>query len=147
MHDFDTQFEVFYDGECPLCRKEIEMIRGKDKRNRLCLTDISVDGFHLEGYSNETLMREIHGRRADGSFVKGVEVFREIYDRIGFSSFVSPTRLPIVRHLLDLGYWLFAKLRFAHAMHRAKKKSKRLCDSECELKPGERSHEHSTKVV
>ena len=147
MHHLDTQFEVFYDGECPLCRKEIEMIRGKDKHNSLCLTDISVDGFQLEGYSHETLMREIHGRRPDGSFVTGVEVFREIYDRIGFSSFVAPTRLPVISHMFDLGYWFFAKLRFAHAMRRAKKKSRKLCDAACDPKSIERPHEHSGKVV
>lgn len=130
-----SKFEVFFDGKCPLCRREIDMIRRKDKQNKLLLTDISVPGFELPGHSMKRLMQEIHGRNPDGSFVTGVEVFRQIYDRIGFGMLVTPTRFPVVRQLLGLAYWGFAKLRYAHAMHRAKRYLEESCDSEaCELK-------------
>lgn len=116
------RFEVFFDGECPLCKREIDMVRRMDKQGKLILTDIADPGFKPPGLELDTLMREIHGRRSDGSFVIGVEVFREIYSRVGYRPLVAPTRWPIVRHVLNLGYWGFAKLRYWHAMHRAKKK-------------------------
>ena len=124
-----SKFEVFFDGECPLCRREIDMIRRKDKRDVLLLTDISAQGFELEGFTQSELMKEIHGRKADGSFVKGVEVFRQIYRRLGFERTVRATRFPLIKHVLNFGYWIFAKLRYAHAMHRAKRQAKIGCDS------------------
>ncbi len=33
MPSTNDQFEVFYDGKCPLCRREIEMVRRKDKES------------------------------------------------------------------------------------------------------------------
>lgn len=136
MPSLPNQFEVFFDGECPLCKREMDMVKKKDKENQLLLTDISADGFNLSGYSMETLMREIHGRKSDGTFVTGVEVFREIYERIGFGFLVKPTRLPIVRQVLSLGYLGFAKLRFAMAMRRAKKLTQAKCSSDgCEVSP------------
>ncbi|MFK7767096.1 MAG: thiol-disulfide oxidoreductase DCC family protein [Mariniblastus sp.] len=117
------KFEVLYDGQCPLCKREIDMIRRKDKRGQLILTDIASAEFTPTDRTLDQLMREIHGRNEDGSYVTGVEVFRQIYSRLGFGFVVSPTRLPVIRHLLDLGYTIFAKLRFWHAMHRMKKAS------------------------
>jgi len=63
-------------------------------------------------------MREIHGRHADGTFVIGVEVFREIYTRIGWGKLVLPTRVPGVSWILDRFYNFFAKLRYRSAMKR-----------------------------
>lgn len=115
-------FEVFFDGQCPLCNREIEMVRRKDKLGRLQLTDISKADYQpVMGIDLEDLMKEIHGRYADGSFVTGVEVFREIYDRIGFGWLVSISRLPVLRQLLDLAYRVFAYFRFRHALARMKR--------------------------
>ena len=37
-------FEVFYDGECPLCMREIRMLRRMDRRGRIRFTDIAAPG-------------------------------------------------------------------------------------------------------
>ncbi|MEZ6044946.1 MAG: DCC1-like thiol-disulfide oxidoreductase family protein [Planctomycetaceae bacterium] len=34
--------DVFFDGECPLCRREIEMIRSRDKSGKLGFVDIAA---------------------------------------------------------------------------------------------------------
>lgn len=113
-----NRFEVFYDGKCPLCKREIDMIRRKDKQGTLLLTDIASDDFVPTDRSLETLMRQIHGRYPDGTYVVGVDVFREIYTRLGFSGWVAPTRWFGIRHVMDLFYRFFAYLRFRHALHR-----------------------------
>ena len=147
------RFEVFFDGGCPLCRREIEMIQRKDHSQRLILTDISRPEFDSETHSMKTLMSEIHGRRSDGKYVKGVEVFREIYDRLGYSWLVSFSRLPLIRNVLDLGYRIFAKLRFLHAQHRMKKSnmvSGKDCGSgKCGVKPVQstRANHHTHPFV
>ena len=107
------EVEVFYDSDCPLCRKEIAMIRWLDRRNRVLLTDIAAPDFKPDelGKSFDDLMAEIHGRLPNGDWLVGVEVFRRIYQAIGFGFFVWPTRLPIIRQMLELAYRWFAKNR------------------------------------
>ena len=115
-------FEVFFDGQCPLCKREIEMVRRKDKLGLLRLTDISTAEYQtLAGKELIDLMKEIHGRYADGTLVTGVEVFREIYRRIGFGWLVSVSRLPVLKQLLDVAYCVFAYFRFRHASARLKR--------------------------
>ena len=118
-------FEVFYDSHCPMCKSEIEMIRRKDKRLQMKLTDISAVDFDAAqtGRTLDELMREIHGRYADGSVIVGVEVFREIYSRLGFGFLVKPTRWAIVRWTMDVAYRLFASIRYRAALKRFNKGS------------------------
>jgi predicted DCC family thiol-disulfide oxidoreductase YuxK len=115
------KFEVFFDGQCPLCKREIDFIKKKDRTGQLLLTDISSDEFVEADVPLERLMREIHGKLPNGDYVTGVEVFRQIYQRVGFGGLVSTSRFPIIRHLLDLGYRAFAFLRFKHAVRRMNK--------------------------
>ena len=107
------QVEVFYDGECPLCMREIRMLMRKDRAQRIQFTDIAAPGFDAAalGTDQATLMARIHGRQADGTWIEGVEVFRQLYAAIGFRRLVAVTRLPGLSHLLRLGYHLFAKNR------------------------------------
>lgn len=121
-HDQET-FEVFYDSHCPLCRREIDMIRNKDKRALMKLTDIADPNFDPSstGKSLDELMREIHGRYADGELVVGVDVFRAIYRRLGLGWLVKPTTLPVVRWGMDRCYDFFARLRYRSALKRYNK--------------------------
>lgn len=108
-----NRFEVFFDGACPLCKREIDTLRRLDRKQRVRFTDISdanFDGSDV-GVGFDTLMARIHGRMPDGSLVEGVEVFRQIYARVGFSPLVMLTRIPGISHGLDLAYRIFAKNR------------------------------------
>lgn len=107
-------FEVFFDGECPLCVREIGMLKRLDRHGRIRFTDIAAPGFETNdlGVPYETLMARIHGRALeDGELVEGVEVFRRLYDAVGLGPVVALTRLPGVRGALDVGYRWFAKNR------------------------------------
>ena len=82
------------------------------------LIDISQPRFDAEretGVPHVELMRRIHGRTADGRLVVGVEVFRRIYTRLGFTRAARISRLPIVRALLTAAYEAFAVARFRWA--------------------------------
>ena len=106
-------FEVFFDGDCPLCRREIRLIRYVDRKNRIVFTDIASDAFVAEtiGLSYEELMDFIHGREVDGSLVRGVEVFRRICEELGLPIVASISRWSIFSRLLDAGYKVFARNR------------------------------------
>lgn len=106
-------FEVFFDGDCPLCRREVGLLRRLDRRHRICFTDIAAPGFDGGGLglAQDVLMARIHGRKADGTVVEGVEVFRQLYAAVGFGALVAVTRLPPLSWLLDAGYRWFSQNR------------------------------------
>jgi len=105
--------EVFFDGDCPLCTKEIAFVRRLDKKSRVLFTDIASPGFDAAsiGRTQDDLMARIQARTADGTFIDGVEVFRQMYAAVGLSPLVTLTRLPGITQLLDAGYQWFAKNR------------------------------------
>ena len=109
----DRDVEVYFDGECPLCVKEINMLRRLDKRQRIRFVDISDARFSPQslGTTYEKLMSQIQARLPDGSFISGVEVFRRLYGAVGFRRLVRASRWPGVSHVLDFGYERFAKNR------------------------------------
>lgn len=77
------QVQVFYDGACPLCVREIKLLRWLDRKHNICFTDISAADFCASGYGKtpDQFMDEIHGR------------------------------LPGISHALNFGYQVFAKNR------------------------------------
>ncbi len=105
--------EVFYDGDCPLCSREIRMLRRRDRRGRIRFVDIAAPDFDpaSTGRTWEALMDRIHGRLPDGTMIEGVEVFRRLYAAAGFRTLVWCSRLPGIAQLLGLAYRLFAKNR------------------------------------
>jgi predicted DCC family thiol-disulfide oxidoreductase YuxK len=108
-----TLFEVFFDGDCPLCMREISLLRRLDRRRRIRFTDIADPAFDPSptGKTYAQLMDAICGRMPDGRLVEGVEVFRQLYAAVGLGPVVALTRLPGISHLLDVGYHLFARNR------------------------------------
>lgn len=111
MSTFDI--EVYYDGACPMCSREIRLLRRLDRRQRIRFVDIAAAEFEAKtlGVSQQALMERIHGRLPDGTLLEGVEVFRRLYAAVGFRWIVSLTRLPGVASLLDAAYSWFARRR------------------------------------
>jgi predicted DCC family thiol-disulfide oxidoreductase YuxK len=107
------EFEVFFDGECPLCAREIRFLKRLDRNKRIRFVDIAAAEFDAAevGISWQDLMDRIHGRLPDGTIVTGVEVFRKLYAAVGFGRLVWITRTPGIRHVLDFVYEQFAKNR------------------------------------
>jgi len=124
-------FEIFYDGACPLCRREMEMWKRKDHRGRVRFTDIADPAFNpaTTGLTFDQLMAELHGRLVTGQVTRGVETFRQLLLALGYRWPVKLSRWPGVRQLLDIGYGIFARNRLRLTGR---------CESECRL-PGSES--------
>jgi predicted DCC family thiol-disulfide oxidoreductase YuxK len=107
------EIEVFFDGGCPLCLREIHFLKRRDRQGKILFTDIDAADFRPETYGKtyDELMAKMHGRLPDGTWITGVEVFRRLYSAIGFGPLVTLTRLPIISQIMDLGYHVFAKNR------------------------------------
>lgn len=105
--------EVFFDGDCPLCLREVKLLRWLDRNDRIRFTDIAVSDFDPARYEKSMgeFMDEIQGRLPDGQWIVGVEVFRRLYAAVGFGPLVWVTRCPGISHGLELGYRVFAKNR------------------------------------
>ena len=99
----DFEIEVFHDGACPLCAREVRMLRRRDRQARFDASQAGV--------SWEDLMARIHGRLPDGTIIDGPEVFRRMYAAVGFRRLVALSRWPGVAALVDLAYGVFAKNR------------------------------------
>jgi predicted DCC family thiol-disulfide oxidoreductase YuxK len=109
--DFDI--EVFFDGGCPLCTREMNLLRRWDRHHKIRFTDILSPDFRCEatGKSHDELMARIHGRLPDGSLIEGVEVFRRLYAAVGFGWIVAVTRWFGISQLMNSGYRIFASNR------------------------------------
>ena len=103
--------ELFYDGACPICSREVRFLKRRDAAQQICFTDIADVDCERLGVSYDRLMQRIHARLPDGSFVEGVEVFRHAYGILGFQRCVAVSRWAVVRWLLDKMYVLFARYR------------------------------------
>lgn len=104
---------VYFDGACPLCTREVNMIRRRALNGDISFVDIAASSFSATdvGISHSRLMAEIHGRLPDGELIRGVEVFRQMYARIGYAAPVTVSRIWGIRHLLELAYRIWAKNR------------------------------------
>lgn len=111
------QINLLYDGECPLCVWEVEMLKRKDKgRGLVKFTDIADDSYSPEengGVDYATAMGRIHAVMADGTIIKNVEVFRRVYRALGAGWVYAPTGWPVVGPLVDWVYGLWAQWRLA----------------------------------
>lgn len=104
---------VYFDGECPICRREIDLMKILNRSQRLGFIDFSTSEYRPtdQGLSQCDLGRAIHARWSDGTFITGVEVFREMWEAIGFGLLSRLSRRPLINALLVKGYAWFAKNR------------------------------------
>jgi predicted DCC family thiol-disulfide oxidoreductase YuxK len=105
--------ELFFDGACPLCSREVKWLQRFDRNARIVFTDISARGFDPAplGVTQDDLLARIHARLPDGRMIEGVEVFRRAYTAIGLGPLVNLSRLPGVNALLERAYAVFARNR------------------------------------
>lgn len=122
--EFDI--EVFFDGECPICRREIAWLQRLDRRERIRFTDIAPLGpdDSIDNVSWADLMAEIHGRLPDGHWIKGVEVFRQLYAAVGFGPLVRVSRWVGIDQTLEAAYAAFARRRLRWTNR---------CDTKCRV--------------
>jgi len=104
---------VFFDGACPLCARENALMKRLNKRRLLVFCDFSRPDYGAVsiGFCPSELGRVIHARWADGSVITGVEVFRAMWEAIGFGAFAAFSRLPLIEPLVMRAYAWFARNR------------------------------------
>lgn len=105
---------VFYDGECPLCRREIAHYRRRRGADRLLWIDITQDAGTLaaNGLRKEDAMARLHVRDAAGAWHTGAHGFVELWSHLpAYSWLARLLRLLRLAPLLDAVYDRFARWR------------------------------------
>jgi len=104
---------LYYDGDCPLCAREIRVLRRRAAAQRLQLVDIAAAGFDPAplGVSQAQLQQRLHARFADGQWVSGLDATFWSWCAAGLGRWAAPLRWPLSRPLLELVYRLFCRLR------------------------------------
>jgi predicted DCC family thiol-disulfide oxidoreductase YuxK len=104
---------VFFDGACPVCVREIALMRRLDRRRRLVWCDFSRPDYDTASIniSPAELGRVIHARWADGNVITGVEVFRAMWEAVGLGFLARLSRLWLVEPLVLRAYAWFARNR------------------------------------
>jgi predicted DCC family thiol-disulfide oxidoreductase YuxK len=111
------KIKLLYDGECPLCLREVNFLQQRDAgRGLIAFVDIADDRYSPEdngGIDYGTAMGRIHALLPDGTRLQNLEVFRRIYDTLGIGWIYAVTQLPIIGALADKIYGLWANWRLA----------------------------------
>ena len=109
------ELTILYDGACPLCLREVRVLRGP-LGARLGFVDIDASDYEPAdhgGIDYRTAMARIHGITADGQVLRDVAVFARAYDLVGLGWLYAPSRWPLLAPLIQgiYGLWAGARLR------------------------------------
>lgn len=112
---------IFFDGACPICDREIALMRRLDRRECLVFCDFSRPDYDPTSIdiSPAELGRIIHARWGDGTVITGVDVFRAMWEAVGLGFLARVTRSSLVEPLIVKAYAWFARnrLRLTGRLH------------------------------
>jgi predicted DCC family thiol-disulfide oxidoreductase YuxK len=102
---------LYYDGKCPLCSREIALLR------RLQWRDLDFADVHsLSEYSEErrhNMLKVLHLRDQTGRWYTGVEATVMAWSYTPYGWLFKPLRWPIIRKVVDRVYNIWAARRYA----------------------------------
>ncbi|MEO0348586.1 MAG: DUF393 domain-containing protein [Cyanobacteria bacterium P01_A01_bin.15] len=111
----DWKINLLYDGECPLCLREVNFLKKKDNgRGLVAFTDIAADDYEPAANGNvsfEAAMARIHAVLPDGTVIQNVDVFRRVYGVLGIGWMYAPTQWPLLGPTVDTLYNIWADWR------------------------------------
>lgn len=105
----------FYDGECPLCRREIKFLQSHDLKKNINFVDLNSDSFIMKYPQINPLRAQqvLHGQLSSGQIITGLDVTCLAWRLVGKGRCLSVLRWPIFSWFADLSYTFFALNRHA----------------------------------
>lgn len=111
-----NKIEVFYDGDCPVCRWEIRLYDRFDKAGNIIWTDIETleDEALPIGKTRADLLGKFHVKAVENLqpdiWYIGVDAFARIWRALpGFRHFAFLFSLPVIRQVTQVSYRFFLK--------------------------------------
>ena len=106
-----ARLEVWHDGGCPLCAREIALMRRLDRAGAITFIDATDAGVRDCPVDRAALLARFHARE-DGRLLSGAAAFAAMWRAIPLlRPFGLAERNPVVLALLERGYQLFLRAR------------------------------------
>lgn len=107
------QTQVYFDGGCPVCTREIATYRRAKGAEALCFVDVTApDAALAPGLTREAALARMHVMRPDGSMASGAAAFAALWSALpGWAWLGRVAAWPGVAQVLELGYRGFLTLR------------------------------------
>jgi predicted DCC family thiol-disulfide oxidoreductase YuxK len=100
---------LYYDGQCPLCKREVGRLR--EISSGLALCDIhDLDDAGLP--SRDQLLRQLHLRTAKGEFLTGLEANVAAWQHTRIGWLWRVLQWPLIRPVASRCYNLWARRRY-----------------------------------
>ena len=109
-----NKLTFLYDGQCPLCLREVNFLKDKDKSNFIKFVDISNSDYSPVKFRNisyDDAMSNLHGILSNGNVIKGLDVLILSYELIDMSWLYAPAKIPYISGIIRAFYRFWAKNR------------------------------------
>lgn len=105
---------LFFDSRCPLCAAEMRRLAKWDKHGRLAYIDMHGEGFQAATYGTSlaAMDAELHGLRADGRMLVGIDAIAAAYTAVGLGYLVWPLKPALTKPFWRQLYRWFARNRY-----------------------------------
>ena len=126
----NTKPIVFYDGSCPLCKKEIKHYSQIDRNKHLNWEDISTDTSLLKQHdiAYADAMKKLHVIDPNGKTNIGVDAFLTIWQLLPYYRYLAKAVVFLqIKKPMAWVYAVFAKRRYRKFMLR------QACTTSCKL--------------
>ena len=105
-----TKLTVWFDGACPLCRREMELMRRLDRRGAINFVDLESENVDCPVGKAELIAR-LHALE-NGRLLTGASAFAAAWRAIPLlRPFGQLARVPAMLTLLEFGYAAYLRLR------------------------------------
>ncbi len=106
-----SELLVWFDGDCPLCQREIALMRRLDRRRAIQFTDVSRTGAADCPIDRATLLARFHARE-DGRVLSGAAAFAAMWRAIPLlRPFGLMARNRLALAVLEQAYVAFLRIR------------------------------------
>ena len=94
---------IFYDASCPLCAKEMRLLKKADKHNKIVLEDINASDFEqrFSYLKRQDTRAFLHGQTDEGEMIYGLDVTFAAWQTVGRHSWLKILQLPGIRFIAD----------------------------------------------
>ncbi|XP_056304969.1 uncharacterized protein LOC130217018 [Danio aesculapii] len=110
-----VSIRVLYDGECPICVKEISFLQflQRKRADKVDFVDVSLPEYDESKYgvSYEMAMKEMTVIDKNNKIHQGVPAFTVMYGAVGLGYLGRFLSLPLIRPVMDRAYGVFARNR------------------------------------
>lgn len=109
----NARFTVYFDGACPLCRREISFYRKRRGAERIDWVDVSQNPERTgTDLSCAAALARFHIRDGEGTLKSGAAAFAALWRHLpAFRPLGLVAGLPIIRHMAEILYRGFLKIR------------------------------------